>query len=111
MLPLKLLRRSISWNSERLSLEVLNLKNSVMAFLYDSDRGLGTLAFALPGVDGGEGQSVVLIGGRYRLLSRIVAERIACYYGKPALASVKLKLPEDESMKKVAKLLRSLPSL
>ncbi|MBS7644733.1 MAG: hypothetical protein QW569_07160 [Candidatus Bathyarchaeia archaeon] len=85
------------------------MENSTIAFLYDSERGLGTLAFAIPGRDGGA-QSAVLIGGKYRLLSRIVAERIAHRHGRPALALVKLKLPEDESMRRIAELLRALPS-
>jgi hypothetical protein len=109
--PLKLLRKSVSWEGGRLSFEMLNLKNAVIVFLYDSERGLGTLAFALPGKEGFGGLSTVLIGGKYRLLSRIVAERVAHYYGRPVLASINLTLPEEESMERVAGLLRSLPSL
>ncbi|MGC8961638.1 MAG: proteasome assembly chaperone 4 family protein [Candidatus Bathyarchaeia archaeon] len=107
---MKLLRRSLRWNGDKLSLEILNLENSVIVFLYDSERGLGTLAFAIPGGNGG-GRSVVLLGGKYTLLSRIVAERMAHKYGKPVLALIKLKLPEYESMRRAAQLLRALPSL
>jgi len=107
---LKLLRRKISWNGKELAIEILNLDNS-MVFLYDSERGLGTLAFALPGGRGKPSQSTVLIGGKYRLLSRIIAERIAFRYGKPVLALIRLKLSEDESIKRVVELLKPLPEL
>lgn len=108
---MKLLRRKTSWNGKELAIEILNLDNSMMVFLYDSERGLGTLAFALPGGRGKPSQSTVLIGGKYRLLSRIIAERIAFRYGKPVLALIRLKLSEDESIKRVVELLKPLPEL
>lgn len=108
---MKLLRKRICWDGEKLTIEILNLSDSVIVFLYDSKRGLGTLAFALPRSEEEPSRSAIFIGGKYRLLSRIIAERLAFRYRKPVLALIRLKLPENESMRRIAGLLKSLPEL
>ncbi len=108
---MKLLRKKISKDDIVLSFEILGLENAILVFLYDYKRGLGTMAFALPGLNRSISRSTVLVGGRYQLLSRVIAERVATHFMKPTLAFVRLKAKEDESMRCVAELLKSLPSL
>jgi len=82
------------------------LENAVMAFLFEDRIRMGTLAIAMPGT--GEvavGRSSVLVGGKYIMTTRALAERLAGKTGKMALVSLFTELSETEALRTYAKLL------
>ena len=82
------------------------LENAVIAFFFEDRMRMGTLAIAMPGT--GEvavGRSSVLVGGKYIMTSRALAERLAGKSGKIALVSLFTELDEAEAFRIYAKLL------
>ncbi|MBO3755127.1 MAG: hypothetical protein FGF53_09705, partial [Candidatus Brockarchaeota archaeon] len=68
-----------------------------------------TLAFALPGTEGKGGiASSVLLGGKYLMASRALAERFAASFRKMSLVSVHTALSEAEAFRIFIKLLNDL---
>jgi hypothetical protein len=66
---------------------------------------LGTLAISLPGTEEIKtGTSSVLLGGRYMLASRALAERVSATLRKMSLVSIRTTLPEGEALRLFAKL-------
>jgi len=101
--------KSIEKNGRVFHLRILELSNSILAFFYEGDMKLGTLAVALPGP--GDGQvttSSVLLGGKYLLSARALAERVAGSFKKMSLASVHAEIPEPEGIRIAAALLDDL---
>ena len=67
---------------------------------------LGTLAFALPGLmEGTAVTSSILLGGKYLIITRSLAERIAALLKKMSLVSVYTSLQEAEAFRIFLKLL------
>ncbi len=82
------------------------LENAVVVFFFETRMRLGTLALAMPGT--GEiavGRSSVLVGGKYIMTTRALAERLAGKSGKIALVSLFTELDETEALRTYAKLL------
>jgi len=82
------------------------LENAVIAFLFEDKMRLGTLAIAMHG--SGEvaaGRSSVLVGGKYLMTTRALAEKLAGRTGKMALVSLFTELGENEAFRIYAKLL------
>jgi hypothetical protein len=82
------------------------LENAVVAFFFENRMRLGTLALAMPGT--GEiavGRSSVLVGGKYIMTTRALAERLAGRSGKIALVSLFTELDETEALRTYAKVL------
>lgn len=82
------------------------LENAVMAFFFEDKLRLGTLAIAMPGT--GEiaaGRSSVLVGGKYIMTSRALAERLAAKSGKISLVSLFTELDETQALRTYTKLL------
>lgn len=82
------------------------LENAVIAFFFEDRMRMGTLAIAMPGT--GEvavGRSSVLVGGKYLMTSRALAERLAGKSGRIALVSLFTELDEAEAFRIYAKLL------
>jgi hypothetical protein len=82
------------------------LENAVIAFFFEDRMRLGTVAIAMPGT--GEvavGRSSVLVGGKYLMISRALAERLAARSGRIALVSLFSELDEAEAFRIYAKLL------
>jgi hypothetical protein len=71
-----------------------------MAFFYEGEMKLGTLAFSMP-FTGEErvGKSSVLLGGKYLIASRSLSERLAAKYNKMSLVSFHSSLPETEAFR------------
>ncbi len=111
MIHLKVFKKNVYVNGNKLSLDLIRLENVVFAFLYEVERGLGTLAFAIPSNGRTPVNPVVLIGSHYQLLSKILAERISNFYQIPVLVFVRLKVNEEKSLIGISKLIRSLPEL
>ena len=82
------------------NVKLLPLDNAVMAFFYEGEMKLGTLAFSMP-FTGEErvGKSSVLLGGKYLIASRTLSERLAAKYNKMSLVSFHSSLPETEAFR------------
>jgi hypothetical protein len=99
-------------NSRIFRLNFGELENAVVAFFFEDRMRLGTLAIAMPG--NGEvavGRSSVLLGGKYMMTTRALAEKIAGRTGRIALISLFTELDEAEALRIYSKLLdkASLP--
>jgi hypothetical protein len=82
------------------------LENAVVAFLFEDRRRLGTVAIAMPGLrEVAAGRSSVLIGGKYLMTSRALAEKLAAKSGRIALVSLFTELEEGEALRIYTKLL------
>ena len=88
---------------------LLTLENAVLIFFYEGTSKLGTVALAMPGI--GEekaGRSSVLLGGKYLMASRALAERATASFGKIAVVSLNTAIEEPEALRIYAKLLDDL---
>ncbi len=87
-------------NGVTFNVKLLPLDNAVMAFFYEGEMKLGTLAFSMP-FTGEErvGKSSVLLGGKYLIASRSLSERLAAKYNKMSLVSFHSSLPETEAFR------------
>ena len=81
-------------------LRLLLLENAVVAFFYEGEMKLGTLAFAMPlETDDRIGKSSALLGGKYLVASRALSERLAARYRKMSLVSFHSSFPETEAFR------------
>jgi hypothetical protein len=97
---LSFLEGSREHNGVTFNIKLLPLDNAVMAFFYEGEMKLGTLAFSMPFT--GEGRVVkssVLLGGKYLIASRSLSERLAAKYNKMSLVSFHSSLPETEAFR------------
>ncbi|MEM3003681.1 MAG: hypothetical protein QXO25_03320 [Candidatus Bathyarchaeia archaeon] len=86
--------------------KVLPLENAVVAFFYEGEMKLGTVAFSMPiGFGEATGRSSVLLGGKFLVASRALSERLAARYRKMSLVSFHSSLPEAEAFRIYMKLL------
>ncbi|MGA2791087.1 MAG: hypothetical protein ABSF00_10010 [Candidatus Bathyarchaeia archaeon] len=96
-------------NSRTFRVNYSGLENAVIAFFFEDRMRLGTLAIAMPGTDEvAVGRSSVLVGGKYLMTSRALAERLAGKSGKIALVSLFTELDEAEAFRMYAKLLEKV---
>ena len=85
------------------------LENAVVAFLFEDRMRLGTVAIAMPGLrEVAAGRSSVLIGGKYMMTSRALAEKLAAKSGRIALLSLFTELDEAEALRIYTKLLEKV---
>lgn len=97
-------------NSRVFRVNYSQLENAVVAFFFEDRKRMGTVAIAMPGT--GEvavGRSSVLVGGKYLMTSRALAERLAGRSGRIALVSLFSELDEAETFRIYAKLLDKVP--
>jgi hypothetical protein len=88
---------------------LVKLDNAVLILFYEGPCKLGTVAIAMQGiVEEKVGRSSVLLGGKYLMLSRALAERATGSFGKLALVSVNTSIEEPEALRIYAKLLNDL---
>ena len=81
-------------------LRLLVMENAVVAFFYEREMKLGTLAFSMPiGVEERIGKSSVLLGAKYLVASRALSERLAAHYKKMSLVSFYSSFPETEAFR------------
>jgi len=82
------------------------LENAIVAFLFEDRMRLGTVAIAMPGLrEVAVGRSSVLVGGKYLMTSRALAEKLAGKSGRIALVSLFTELDEAEALRVYTKLL------
>ena len=94
-----------------LKVSLLEMENAALAFFYENTINLGTVAFALPGTaETSVGTSSILLGGRYLLVSRALAERVSVSLRKMSLVSVRTTLPEGEALRIFVKLFENVLS-
>ena len=87
-------------------LKLLDLENAVVAFFCEGPMRLGTLAFALPGlIEAAATTSSVLLGGKYLIVTRSLAERMAVLLKKMSLVSVYTSVQEAEAFRIFVELL------
>src|SRR5712692_3404590 len=79
---------------------LLQMDNAVFTFFYEGPMKIGTLAVSSPGLrEGGVGTSSVLLGGKYLIASRALAERSAAIFNKLSLVSLNTRLTEGEALR------------
>ena len=82
------------------------MDNAIFALFYEGMMKIGTLAVSTPGLrDGAVGTSSVLLGGKYLIASRALAERSAALFNKMSLVSLNTSLSEGEALRLYAGLL------
>ena len=85
---------------------LLQMDNAVLAFCHDGTMKFGTLAVSTPGLtEGVVGTSSVLLGGRYLIAARALAERSAAIFKKMSLVSLNTRLSEGEALRVYSALL------
>jgi hypothetical protein len=85
---------------------LLPLENAVLALFYEGTIKIGTLAVSTPGLrEGGPGTSSVLLGGKYLISARALAERVSASYNKMSIVSINTRLPESDALRLYARLL------
>jgi len=85
------------------------LENAVIAFLFEDRMRLGTVAIAMPGLrEVAAGRSSVLVGGKYLMTSRALAEKLAAKSGRIALISLFTELDEAEALRTYTKLMEKV---
>jgi hypothetical protein len=107
---MELLEEKLELNSRFFKVNLLQLENAVVAFMFEERKRMGTVAIAMPGT--GEvavGRSSVLVGGKYLMTTRALAERLAAKTGKMAIVSLFTELDETEALRMYAKLLDKVP--
>ena len=93
-------------NSRTFKLNLAELENAVVAFFFEDRIRLGTVAIAMPGTDEvAVGRSSVLLGGKYMMTTRALAEKLAGRTGRISLVSLFTELEETEALRIYAKLL------
>ena len=92
-------------------INLLKMDNAVLAFCFEGNLKIGTLAISTPGLrDGAVGTSSVLLGGKYLIAARALAERAAAIFGKMSLISLNTTLAEGEALRVYSGLLDKVTS-
>jgi hypothetical protein len=85
---------------------LLQMDNAVLALCYEGTMKIGTLAISTPGLtEGVVGTSSVLLGGKYLVAARALAERSAAIFKRMSLVSLNTTLSEGEALRVYARLL------
>jgi ABC-type uncharacterized transport system permease subunit len=108
---MEMIEEKLEVNSRFFRINFLQLENAVVAFFFEERMRMGTVAIAMSGA--GEvavGRSSVLVGGKYLMTTRALAERLAAKTGKIALVSLFTELDEREALRMYAKLLDKIPA-
>jgi len=90
---------------------LLQMDNAILALCYEGTLKIGTLAVSTPGLtEGVGGTSSVLLGGRYLIAARALAERSAAIFKKMSLVSLNTTLSEGEALRVYSGLLDKVRS-
>jgi hypothetical protein len=90
---------------------LLQMDNAVLALCYEGTMKIGTLAVSTPGLtEGVVGTSSVLLGGKYLIAARALAERSAAIFKKMSLVSLNTTLSEGEALRLYSGLLDKVRS-
>jgi hypothetical protein len=108
---MQIIEEKLEVKSRVFRVNLLQLENASVAFFFEDRMRMGTVAIAMPGT--GEvavGRSSVLVGGKYLMTTRALAERLAAKTTKIALVSLFTELDEAEALRVYAKLLDKIPA-
>jgi hypothetical protein len=87
------------------------MDNAVLAFCYEGTMKFGTLAVSTSGLtEGIVRTSSVLLGGKYLIATRALAERSAAIFKKMSLISLNTTLSEGEALRVYSGLLDKVRS-
>jgi len=90
---------------------LLQMDNAILALCYEGTLKIGTLAVSTPGLaEGVVGTSSVLLGGKYLIAARALAERSAAIFKKMSLVSLNTTLSEGEALRVYSGLLDKVRS-
>ncbi len=90
---------------------LFQMDNAVLALCYEGTMKIGTLAISTPGLtEGVVGTSSVLLGGKYLIAARALAERLAAIFKKMSLVSLNTTLSEGEALRIYSTLLDKVRS-
>lgn len=108
---MEIVEEKLEVNSRFFRINLLQLENATVAFFFEERMRMGTLAIAMPGTgEVAAGRSSVLVGGKYLMTTRALAERLAAKAGKIALVSLFTELDETEALRMYSKLLDNIPA-
>ena len=97
---------SLQVNTRTFRVNYMELENAVVAFFFEDRMRLGTMAIAVPGSEEiAVGRSSILMGGKYLMTTRALAERLAGRTRKMAIVSLFTELNEAEALRIYSKLL------
>lgn len=106
-----MMEEKLEVNSRFFKINYIQLENAIVAFFFEDRVRMGTVAIAMPGTgEVAAGRSSVLIGGKYMMTTRALAERLAGRTGKMALVSLFTELDETQALRTYAKLLDKIPA-
>jgi len=79
---------------------IIPMDNAVFALFYEGSMKIGTLAVSIVGLrHGSTGTSSVLLGGKYLVASRALAEKVAASFNKMGMVSLNTQLMEGEALR------------
>ncbi len=79
---------------------IIPMDNAVFALFYEGRMKIGTIAVSTAGLrDGSTGTSSVLLGGKYLVASRALAEKVAASFNKMGIVSLNTQLLEGEALR------------
>ena len=108
---MEIVEEKLEVNSRFFRVGFLQLENAAVAFFFEERMRMGTVAIAMPGTgEVAAGRSSVLLGGKYLMTTRALAERLAAKTGKIALVSLFTELDETQALRMYAKLLDQIPA-
>lgn len=106
-----MLEASVERNSVTHKVSLLQMENAVVAFFYEGPMRIGTLAVSTPGLrEGAVGTSSVLLGGKYMIAARALAERVAATFHRMGIVSLNTRLAEGEALRLYSGLLDKVRS-
>jgi hypothetical protein len=88
-------------------LTLFEIENAVFAFFHNGKIKVGTLALSLPKMVGASVSSV-LMGDRFTVAARILAEKLALKFNKIAFTSIAINGVEAEILKASIELLNKI---
>lgn len=101
-----MMEASMERNSLVHKASLIMMDNAVLALFYEGSMRIGTLAVSTPGLrDHSTGTSSVLLGGKYLVSARALAERVAAIFNKMGIVSLNTQLPEGEALRVYSSLL------
>ena len=87
------------------------MDNAVLALFYEGSMKIGTLAVSTSGLrEGSTGTSSVLLGGKYLIAARALAEKVAASFSKMGIVSLNTQLTEGEALRVYSSLLDKVRS-
>ena len=82
------------------------MDNAVLALFYEGTMKIGTLAVSTSGLrEGSTGTSSVLLGGKYLISARALAEKVAATFNRMGIVSLNTQLTEGEALRLYSSLL------